>query len=188
MTLQSWSVSDKFGAEYLSKEDWQELEALVRDGYEPSRAASLLVRAHETFKRGDLKQALIDAVTALEAALVEHIDIRLADADEPMKDCLGKLKNSRSIGSKLAAVALAQGGEITRDLQQAFEGITTRNKIVHNGYTPQENDWTKLIGLCRTIGRLIPGPRCRFPTNDGRSQCLPPDSNDGETRKDTAEE
>lgn len=63
--------------EYLSEKDWRDIKNLTNNNWRPSQAISTLIRAIELFDNGEVKYAIVEAVTALEMALSEVVRERL---------------------------------------------------------------------------------------------------------------
>lgn len=73
---------DQHFLEYLSREDWAELQQVVGELKSPSLAARILVQTHRLRDQNDLRYALIEGVTALELALDDYLDHKLAGSTD----------------------------------------------------------------------------------------------------------
>lgn len=154
-------LSKKRFMDYISKEDWQCLTSYYEKGYSPPPSANILLRTHELLDQGNLRQAFIEGITALEVALSEFMRDRLNGRDALQKS-LGNFFDLR-LQSQLTSVAVALALDLG-DIESAIEAITIRNKIVHEGYDPPSSFKDKLQGLMNVTARLISGPNIKFPT------------------------
>src|SRR6185437_8791719 len=64
--------------EFLTKDDWQEISRVVASDYEPSFASVILARTHRLLDQGEINQALIEGVTAVEVALSDFMRAKVA--------------------------------------------------------------------------------------------------------------
>jgi len=163
--IRSLNVSITVGRsfrEYLTKDDWQELPGISQAGYGPSLAAFLLAEAHQFLDQGNLKHALIEAVSALDVALHDFIRQKLAGEVSLTDSVQGFWE--LSLGARMISVVTALGGVSLEDMKLAAKAIKMRNDVVHKGWNPPATAKGQLLGLLRTVSSLLPGPRFRFPT------------------------
>lgn len=168
--------------DYLKKEDWEEIARVVQGKYQPSLAAFILVKAHELFEQGNLKYALIEAVTALEIALNEFIDQKLQGTDS-LRKCMSRFMEL-PLSVQLALVETILGKVPIMEIESAVEAIEMRNKVVHDGWNPPDDAKTKILRLIKTIAVLLSGPRFRFPSGQG-NLIMPTEEWDKERKEDT---
>ena len=142
---------------YLAREDWQEIAILVQHAYEPSLAALTLARAHQLHDQGNLKEAIIEAVTALEVAVKELIRTRLGSLQSSANAFLD-LKSEKA----QMAVLTAALGDVSH-LEGALKCIQRRHDIVHDAVEPPQQASIELSELMEAIALLLSGPRVRFP-------------------------
>lgn len=157
-------------SEYLTKEDWQELVKVAQEGYEPSPAAFVLSLSHQLSNQGNLKHAFIEGVSALEIALNEFIYQKL-HGTEPLLKSMSAFW-SLPLPAKVTTVATILGKISLQNIEYTINAIDIRNKIVHEGWEPPNDDKTKikLFGLLNTTASLLSGPRFRFPSaNSGNA-------------------
>ncbi len=153
--------SDKSFREFISKEDWGEIARVIREGYKPSGAASILARAHQLLDGGNLKYAFIEGVSALELSLGDFVRSNLqteARLSEDMKSFW-----NLPLRSQLIAIAIGRKEIPLEKLKDSLEAIEIRNKVIHEGLNPLENASTKLSRLLEVIAGLLSGPSFRFP-------------------------
>lgn len=147
--------------EYPTKEDWQELGKVVREGYEPPLAASILARANQYLDQGNLRHALIEGVSALDVAIGEFFRQKL-DGNTHLYSYISELKNM-SLPARVIIIATSLCKAPKQDIIYAVEAIKMRNEIVHDGKNPPDNASDALYGLFNIVRGLISGPICRFP-------------------------
>lgn len=179
--VQSLSVSltESFD-DYLTKDDWQQIARLSSDEYEPSLAEVLLGEAHELRDTGNLRHALVQGVTALEAALEQVLRERAAGlraVDPDLADRLwGSWTNNISLPIRLTATATILGNPPPQDIQRAIEAIKLRDKVVHEGWRPAADDRDVELNLSKLLtvsAALLSRPTFRFPTANPGNQLEP---------------
>jgi hypothetical protein len=149
--------------EYLTKDDWNQLRAISEGAYRPPLASFLLMSAHRLLDQGKTKEAIIDAVTALEIALGELLRNKLKghpvlhDKIQPF----WKLPLPAQMISVAAVLGIS--GE---DLECAVECIEVRNDVVHEGCNPPNGLRTTVFKFLQIISALLPGPRFKFPHSE----------------------
>lgn len=159
--------------EFPTKEDWQKLANVVREGYEPSLAAVILARAHQFLDQGSLKYAFIEGVSALELALNEFIRQKLHGADSLLASM--KAFWNLPLRTQVIIVATLLGKIPLRDIEYTIKAIEMRNGIVHEGRNPSDDAKVELSGLLNTVAVLLSGPRFRFPTANPGNAIRPPE-------------
>jgi hypothetical protein len=158
--------------EYLTEKDWDEFGKVIREGYEPSFAAHILARTHQLFDKGDLKEALVEGVTALEVAVSEFIHERLHGA-KFLLDSMSAFKGL-PLRAKVITILTSLDKIPYLELENTVKAIDMRNKIVHEGWNPPDKARSQLNGLLNTVAALLPGPKYRFPSaNPGNAVMSP---------------
>jgi hypothetical protein len=66
--------------------------------------------------------------------------------------------------AQLIVVAAVVGGISDEDLTLAMKAIGIRNDVIHDGWNPQEDQISELLGLLRVAGKLLQGPVFRVPS------------------------
>jgi hypothetical protein len=148
--------------EYPTKEDWQELTKVVQEGYEPQLAATILARANQHLDQRNLRQALIEGVSALDVAIGEFFRQKL-NSDTTLYSYISELRKM-SVAARVITIATSLGKVSKHDIEYAVEAINMRNNVVHDGEDPPENAKDALCGLFNIIRELLAGPRCKFPS------------------------
>jgi len=157
------------GSEHLTKEDWQELIKVAQNGYEPSPAAFLLMRAHSLSDQGELRYAFIEGVSALDVALHEfYHKIR---EEKILSAPINQFLNELSMPAKITTVATTIDKISLQDIEKTLNAINMRNRVVHDGFNPLDLEGANLdkakddlSGLLKTIASLLKGPRFKFPS------------------------
>jgi hypothetical protein len=143
--------------ELLTRQDWDNLQDLLSNEFQPELAAALAARAHELADADLHRHALIEAVSAVEAAIETRLRSEL-HADE------GFLKSVQSFWElPLPARLVAVGASLLTpdDLRGALKAIKHRNAIIHEGEETL-NTRAEVRGLLRVVRALLPGPRLKF--------------------------
>lgn len=151
-------------SDYLSSNDWESIQGELRHqrGYKPSLAEQVFARANRLLKEDDMKYAYVESVTAFEIAVGDFIKDLLGDS-KALKKAIGNI----GIGAKGAFLSVVSGKNNLADVELAFSAIETRNKIVHEGYEPIDNDKTELEALLKVISTLLPAPVYKRPSARG---------------------
>jgi hypothetical protein len=157
--------------EFISREDWGEIARVIREGYKPSIAASILARAHQLHDEGNLKYAFIEGVSALELALGDFVRSNL-QTDARLSEDIKSFWNL-PLRSQLIAIAIGRKEIPLEKLKDSLEAIEIRNKVIHEGLNPLENASTKLSRLLEVTAGLLSGPRVRFPEGNSGNALRP---------------
>jgi hypothetical protein len=147
--------------EYPGHEDWTTIESTVNAADEPSLAAFALARTHEFRERGQLRNAFIEGITALELALDERMRRKL-DGRKPLEDAAQAYYNKLSLKTRVAILASQVSQVVLDNLEFALKAIEVRNDIMHEGKSPPSNSADILSGLLRTIAAVLE-QEFRFP-------------------------
>lgn len=153
------SVRDFY--QYLTKDEWQELAKVSREKREPSLGAFLLSRAHQSLDQGDLKDALVEGVSALEVALREFGRRRFC-ADKHIAKEVQAFWDLPLRAQLIAIVTTLDTAQLD-ELKLAIQAINMRNRVVHDGWTPPDSTERQVRGLLHTVSRLLPGRPFKFP-------------------------
>jgi hypothetical protein len=144
--------------EYLSSQTWSQIQRLLDAGYTPPLASVIAQYAHRLADQGFLRQALVEAVTAVELA----IDHRLKSGNSPLAN---SIRGFEKLPLDACLVISAANLSISADtLSEALRCITIRNKAVHEGVDPPPTATTALNALLETISHLLGEPRIQFPS------------------------
>lgn len=158
-------------SEYLTKDDWQELVNTYQKGYDPSTAAFILSRAHQSFDQGYFRQAFVEGATALEIALHEFIRNNL-QASELLNTSI-KSFWIMPIRSQLTTVFTILCNTTTKQIEDAVKACEIRNDIIHEGKNPPVGSEDKLIALLRLVALIISGPKFKFPKKNHGNARMP---------------
>lgn len=136
------------------KESWPEAQEFVAGHRRLPLIHLLFANAHRLASQGLSRNALIDAVTALEIALFEFadnaspaLDLRLrstGETPEVMRGLIRKLgvRNSLAVGLPI----LLTEAEMPADLIIACkEAVDLRNNLIHNGQTQVKSDVAETV-------------------------------------------
>lgn len=150
-------------SEYITQNDWKELRELANN-YSPSLAAIVLSRSHQLLDQGDIRYALLEAVTAFELSVNDYLRNKLsgyAELSNFIKDFNTRNRNP----DRMKIFSAFFNNEISLPtLEECLKAIEWRNKIIHEGKTLPDNFKVTIKVLQKTIGKFISGPRQRFPS------------------------
>lgn len=145
--------------QFITKKDWMQLSDALNKEYTPSTSAILLSDAGYFAMHGDLKHAIIEAISALEVAISEHIRRELKD-----KTLVDKIAAFEQLPLPVQLIVVSMNREITTaSLNNSIEIIKLRNEIIHEGKIPIDSDEIKLYSLFHIIEGLIDGPGFKYP-------------------------
>jgi len=102
-----------------------------------------LNKSWQNFDQGDIVRSIIDAITALEIAIAEEINSKLARFNKSIND-IGDIKES-DFSNKVTFVTSYNDLITEDDLAKSLELYDIRNKIVHNGFEPDVKSSRPLI-------------------------------------------
>jgi len=148
--------------DYLTEADWRQLGSLIRDGYEPTTGALVLAQAHQFLDRGDVRQAIIEGVCALEVAVHEFVRENL-HGHRGLAESMQAFWNLPLV-SQVVVVTTILGEIPNEDIEHSVALVNMRNRILHEGWVPPEDAATHLTGLMSTTVALLSSPSFRFPT------------------------
>jgi hypothetical protein len=149
--------------EYLTQTDWKKLEELAKN-YSPSLAATILSRSHQLLDQGDIRYALLEAVTAFELSINDYLRNKLSGYAE-LDSFINHFNNITTNPDKMKIFSAFLSNEISLcTLKECLKAIEWRNKIIHEGKMLPDNFESAIITLQKTVGKLLLGPRQRFPS------------------------
>lgn len=163
--------------QFITDDDWQKIKLLVQSDLETTLAIESLVRSRKFLSRGNIRNSLIEGVTALEIAIEEFIRNQIKSAGYPndffdiniIKDLRHKLKN----------IAAIRGNFPIDNIEKALEVINKRNKVVHEAWNPPEESFpsikSELFGLYYIVNCLLETPIIKFPSPNPGNYIVPPE-------------
>jgi hypothetical protein len=153
--------------EYLTEEDWQQMKSKT-DLYEnPLLATIILGKASEFLDTGHLRQAFVEATTAIELAVHHYMKTR-ADALGLKSEVFNKFFDMPLV--KQVAVICTTSKLVEADvLKGALQAIEIRNRIVHEGFLPHDHHQKPLRSLFSTVSLLV-GVDHKFPVLTGQNE------------------
>ena len=155
---------------YITQDDWNNLREYVLDdkfaSYEANLAKQTLGKAQQYWNSNDYKEAFITVVTALEIAIGMYIKKR-----DPTEKILKSVnanflakKPKLSTFDQVAAIFTLRKDFDMETIEQALDGISLRNEIIHHGredITDQNNLEFKALYKCARS--LISEPHYKYP-------------------------
>jgi hypothetical protein len=160
--------------ELLGEADWPRLASLLQERYNPSLAVTLTARAHRFLQQGNISQALIQAVTALEISIDSLLRSKL-DGDTQLQNAIQTFW-AEPLRAQLSLVTLLIVPSARPNLHAALACIDHRNKLVHDGIEPGAGV-PQLIEHTLELARdLLGEPYIKYPPgNLGNELRLSPD-------------
>jgi len=161
--------------QYLTEEDWHITIRSIHK-HKPSLAEFLLSKSHELLDQGEIKYALVDAVTALEVAITEYLKKKL-NGFSGLNSLLSKFSQQNiSNKDKITIFAAFTESISVKDLEDCIKAIGWRNDVIHEGRElPEDIDNVATITrkLQSVIGKIIAPPTVRFPTINSGNAIMP---------------
>ncbi len=143
--------------QYISVSDWHDMHKLMAQKFEPPLASSVTARANELLEGGNIRHAIIEAVTAIEIAIAGVMTRAEVDKNEL------NFFWSTGLQNRLMIVAAARGDLDRKSLDKLLEIIDLRNKIVHEGRSATEMSRPLVRLVLRALQCWIDGPLPKFP-------------------------
>lgn len=140
------SLPGRKNAEYITEEDWQNIQETFNPGAPSLLSLEVYGRAHELRENGHIKEAFVTAVSALEIAIEEYINKKtLSHTEEGRK--LAKKIHTMPLKTQVAILITTASIAPAELLENVVTAITTRNEIVHEGKAPDDPDWTLFLSI-----------------------------------------
>jgi len=135
-------------AEYLTEEDWRRFQR-SRCLTDVSTEVQLLGNATRALDSGELRQAFIEVLSALELV----VDRRLVSAGELARGAIQSFRDRATQNAQVAVVLLTTGANST-EIEETLQTLKVRNRVAHEGYLPSAGEATALRNVMKTIQRL----------------------------------
>jgi len=149
--------------EYISQEEWFNIQNLLSGNFEPSLSSVFASRSNRLLEEERYSHSLIEAVTAIELSLEEFVR-RTINFDQRLEENMRSFwKNP--LPTRITLVA-SLAGVNTDDVGLSISGVTERNKFVHDGLEPDQKVKKFIEGLLRTISHLNNNQNLKYPDAD----------------------
>lgn len=144
--------------QFLTEHDWGELAKALQAGFEPGVAIKALSRASRFLDEDEDVTALVEGITALEIAIREYVNRRLARSDVPEIADFNELTRASQLKVVLAVLDPPVDSDLAKDTLKAIE---QRNDFVHRGILPPESVDENVRAVLHIAARLLepPGPK-----------------------------
>ena len=146
----------------MTAQDWRDLQMTLNEGYQPKLGAELLTRTHQFIEDNHLREAIIQAVTAMEVALNEFIH-RKTRLNRMLSEHLHGF-GSLSLPTRLSAVATLSGALSATQVESALKLAEMYQRIVRDGWEPVAAVREEVRKALQTIAALLDGPAFKFPS------------------------
>lgn len=172
-------LRDKYD-DFLTEKVWKEIQSYFHD-YKATLSGELISQSRKLVDNKQLRHAFIEGVCALELALNEFVTDRTAKInlrqnkivknknDDLKKSSIGRLRDM-PLPSQVIIVAAMLESTDSESVQATIDVIELRNKIVHEGFTPDIKTVTLLEGMFRLISTMLPKPQFLFPKLTGHNR------------------
>jgi hypothetical protein len=149
----------------LTEDDWPTVQALASQRLELSPALVMFSRAHQYLDQGDVWNALVTGVIALEYALADAVQRRERLLDRLISLDLAPEEWYRIPPAKVMDAVTADIDAIAEsDRALAAAAITTRNNIVHRRLALPSRAPEQTAALLNVVWALFPNPRPKRPS------------------------
>ncbi len=148
--------------EYLTQSDWLDLKTATEKGDYPSLATELVTNSHRMLSESQLRHAVVEAVSALEVAISDAVRAPIKGSNNLTDSAASFLKDT-PLKARLVVVASFFGGIPAATVEDALAGIELRNRVVHEGFVPEQQSMKQVRAVQEVAAVLVPGPRIKFP-------------------------
>jgi len=152
--------------EYLTQSDWFNLKTAMEKGDDPSLATELVTNSNRMFSQGELRHAIVEAVSALEVAISDAVRAPIKGSNK-LTDSAGSFLKDTPLKTRLVVVTSLLGGVPAATVEDALTGIELRNRVVHEGFIPEQQNVQQVRAVLELAAMLVPGPRIKFPALPG---------------------
>jgi len=144
---------------YLTEDDWNELKN-TKELEEASLASNILSQACRFWDQGNLRNALVEGITALETAVHDFMKKKFAVSNSLYRE----IASVRGLPFKTQVILATTfaGLSSIRDIEKVVTAYEIRNKVVHEGENLPSDITEKLVALLKVTGMLIQGSNFRL--------------------------
>ncbi len=167
-------ICGKDFSHYFSKDDWEYLNNFQPENHRFGLTHKVLLNAHELREQGNYKQCFIESITSLELSISEYMKNRLSIPKELKKEIESFWQ--MPIRSQTTVLAMTLPSVSYTHIKNTVEAIKIRNKIVHEGFSPNGDfEDKKLIdSVFFIISKLLSEEIMKFPScSDSGNTLLP---------------
>ncbi len=148
--------------EYSTQSDWFDLKTAMEKEDDPSLATELVTNSHRMISEGEFRHAVVEAVSALEVAISDAVRASIKGSNKLTDSATSFLKDT-PLKTRLAVVSSFVGGIPAATVEDALAGIELRNRVVHEGFVPEQQNMKQVRAALEVAAMLVPGPRIKFP-------------------------
>lgn len=161
-TSQSFQLDHDLNQKYIMKSDWKDIQEDLDNKVSYGIASQLLTRAHSYSEVGDIRISFIEGISALEITLDEFIRLK----SELYPYLTDHIQHFYNLNNKQKISYLKAFSNIldNMNIEKIFKCIDIRNKIVHDGYTPNSNEKQSLLDLFMAVSNIIGNVSHKFPS------------------------
>lgn len=146
--------------DYIGKDLWFRIEGLLVEEFEPSVSSAIASRSNRLLSEGRYSHSLIEAVTAIELSIEEHVRIVLKNS--PNLEGYMESFWRNPLPTRVSLVAGLAGAN-QKDISLSITGIQQRNLFVHEGKEPDVSVKDLVRGLLRIISYLNSDQQLMYP-------------------------
>jgi len=113
-------------------------------------------------------------VSALEVAISDAVSSPIKGGDK-LTDAAAPFLNETPLKARMIVATSLIGGIDNETVEDALAAIELRNRVVHDGFLPEERNMKQVRAALEVATKLIPGPRIKFPVLTGSNFIAEPD-------------
>lgn len=170
-TITAQKIPGRGYAEYLTEADWRKFQAQEwKDDIDVG--IQMLGTATEALDTGNWSYAFVTVASALEIALSARM--KKGESHPQIKKALNRFDDQETLPGRSAVVLLACGAELDA-VSAVLAAIEIRNRVVHEGARPTEQQASALRPVMQTIGKLMQIDALKTPIlTNGNQLAAPP--------------
>lgn len=161
-------------SEYMTQSDWAALKASVEKGRDPTLSAELVTNSHYLAAQLELRNAVVEACSALEVAISEAVRAPIK-ASQVLTNTVASFLKDAPLKTRLVVVASLVGVSKSSLFEDALAAVDLRNKVVHDGFIPDIRDLKLVRAVLDLSAKIISGPRIKSPVQSGNNFLAEPD-------------
>jgi hypothetical protein len=156
VTIRASVASDRDEGQYLTESDWRTLQSSFDPLSPAPLALRVIARAHELRDTGQISEAIVQGVTAVELAMEYFLTVRLAGKSKAIQETVTSEQFlNLPLKIRLSVLAIAANLMTPDAIEAANEAIDVRNTIVHEGSTPEDRGRRLFRSLAESVKAFV---------------------------------
>lgn len=149
--------------QYLLEDEWENIGHQITLNNEIPFPLQYASQCWRFLDQGDVKRAVIEGITSLELT-INHIIHEGLDNLEIGFEKIDDFTKNVKLQTKLMIVSGLKNNVTKKELDDALEIYSIRNKLVHEGKEPPQNIEPKILNLINLISKLLFDFTSKFPS------------------------